>query len=196
MAPSGVPFLCNLYAQPAEFGEDLVIIRFIHGGAVLAEEGDVEALAGGVGRGGADAIIRGDARYLNRLDALGLEPCGQGLPGRAAALKTRVRGGVLPLVEALIDERFIEIRMQRRARGLRHAMNGPGVHEIRLLGEVALRVDVPILRGHLRRVPPGGLQPADLRGYLMAARGSQAASRAEIILHVNDYQSCPHAPQV
>ena len=76
----------------------------------------------------------------------------------------------------------------------RDAVRGPGVHEIRRLGEVSARIDVPILRGDDQlvlvavRVHVGGHGLGDG----VAARHRESTTFAERGLNVDDNECAGH----
>jgi hypothetical protein len=86
--------------------------------------------------------------------------------------------------------------MELRTRGPGHAMPGPGGHEIRVVGEVAARVDVMVPGRHdvrvwrVLRIPRNLCRDTGPAGHL------QASPFAEVVLHVDDDEGGPLADAV
>src|SRR5262249_59910089 len=68
----------------------------------------------------------------------------------------------------------------------------PGVHVVRLDGEVATRVDVPVPGGHGVVVAALRQPRGDPPGHLGAARHRQAAALAEVALHIHHDDRSSH----
>ena len=110
------------------------------------------------------------------------------------ALKARVGGLVLALLNRHVRVHVRERRVQLGLGRARDAVRGPGVHEIRCLGEVSARIDVPILRGHDQlilvtvRVHVGGHGLGDS----VTARHWEGTAFAECGLNVDNDESAGH----
>ena len=106
------------------------------------------------------------------------QPVGQRRPPSGPrALEAGVRRRVLALVEDRLEQRPVQVGVQLDPAGADHAVRRPGVDEVRVLGEVAARVDV-VVAGRddvvvVRLVPQ---VRGDRRGHRGPA-GDRAASR-------------------
>ena len=112
-------------------------------------------------------------------------------------LKPRIRRGVFTLAEVLPNLRHIHIRVHARALGIGHAMRGPGINKIRLLGKVRSRINMPILRRDNHVIVVLRLkQLINSARHLITAFGAQGTTRAEIILDINNNQCFGHTFRV
>ena len=84
-----------------------------------------------------------------------------------------------------------------RAVGIRHAMHRPRIHKVRLIREVRTRINMPILSRHNHVIIMLAVnQLINPTRHLVPALGSQCATRAEIILDINDNQCFCHVLEV
>ena len=115
--------------------------------------------------------------------------------GYQKTLKTRVRCLEAALTEVRLNVVGVQVLVNLRTLALGHAVHGPGVHEVRGVGEVRTRIDVPILGGHdcVVAVVVVLHELANERSHLGAARGRQGTALAEVVLHVHNNQCLRHS---
>src|SRR5690606_5155461 len=169
-----------------------------HPGGEVEQHLGAEALAHRVQRGGPHAVVGGYAHDVDLVDLAGAQPVGQRGAVLVGPLEPAVGGGVRALVEHGVDSagqyRGREVRVEARALGAGHAVGGPGVHVVRVVGEVAARGDVVVAGGYDVPVSGRGLpdQLGDGGGHVGPAGHGEAAPLAEVVLHVDDDQGAAH----
>lgn len=131
------------------------------GGEVQQDLG-AEALAGRVQGGGAYAVVGGDADDVHLVDPAVPQPVAQRGAVLVGTLEAAVRGGVGALVEDGVDgaggDGGREVGVEADALRARHAVRGPGVHVVGVVGEVAAGRDVVVAGGH--HMPVAAWAPA------------------------------------
>ena len=118
-----------------------------HGRGQLAQHTRLEVRASGVDRRARDAVRFREAHDVHIRDAGVAQRLLQRLAILGRSLETRVGSLVLAFLDRHVRVHVGERRVQLGLGRARDAVRGPGVHEIRRLGEVSARIDVPILRG-------------------------------------------------
>ena len=95
-----------------------------------------------------DAVRLGQPHDIHVRDASAAQRLLQRLAILGRSHEARVGGLVLALLDRDVRVHVGERRVQLGLVRAGHAVRGPCVHEVRRLGEVSARIDVPILRGH------------------------------------------------
>ena len=115
--------------------------------------------------------------------------------GGQQTLETRVCGLVAALTEVRLNVVGVQVLVNLRTLALGHAVHGPGVHEVRGVGEVRTRIDVPILGSHDSVIAVVVVlhELANERSHFGAARGRQGTALAEVVLHVHNNQCLRHS---
>ena len=163
--------------------------------------GQVEQHPGGKARPGrvrgrrVHAVVRGDAHHVDLVHAVPAQPVAQRRPTVIRTLEPAVRRRVLSLAEHRLHRRGVQVRVEVRAGRARHAVRRPGRRVVRVVGEVAARVDVEVLgRHHVRVVLSAAREVLAHRpGHRGPASHRQRPALAEVVLHVDDDQRT-HSP--
>src|SRR4051812_24951900 len=154
-----------------------------HAGAV---DGDVEALAQRVERGGAHAVVGGQPGDRDLVDPPLAQQRRQVRPVEArVALGLRVRALVDDDVDALARDRGVQLGARRSRDAVRRPRPA-------LAFERAVVGGMPVARGHDEVEAPRVDQLTQARADLVAARHRQRPAGHEVVLDVDDDQGLGH----
>ena len=176
----------------SDFCKRLLASFLVDGCDETLQNADIEAFLQPIQRGGANAEVRGDAAHMQVGDASLSQPSAEALT-IAGSLKPGVSSGVFALGKHRVDVLFggCKMRVKGRPLGVFHAVDGPGIDEVGVLGEVRARIDVPILGGDDVSVVAvmTTREASNCLGNVGATRCCQRATGAEIVLYVDDDES-------